>query len=201
MRFACSAVGLAAALALAGALGACESPAGKVSVLQSSSTPLVPGSTYAWAPVDEHARAAADPRVANDIIQERLRTAVDAAMGSKGYRLSSDPGTATLLVAYHVGLENKQETQVSSFGGGGAVACGFRGCVQGWGMYGPPMVDVQNINYTEGTLILDLVDRASGKLAWRGTSQKRVAQDPTQERINAVLADMTKTMPGSGAAK
>lgn len=192
----------AAALALALsaiAVTACETPGGKVTTLQSSSVAVAAGSTYAWAPVDAAARGWADPRVANDIIQERLKTAVDTALAAKGFRQVSDPAQAQLLVAYHVGLQNQTETRVDTFGGGG-TACGFRGCVHGWGLYGPPSVDVSNINYTQGTVILDLMDRASGKLAWRATSEKRVDQnDATQAGLNAIFADMTKSLPGPAA--
>jgi hypothetical protein len=64
-------------------------------------------------------------------------------------------------------------------------------------MYGAPMdVDVRSINYTEGALMLDLVDTATGKLAWRATSQKRVDEkDGTQDGLNAMVADMIKTLP------
>jgi hypothetical protein len=79
------------------------------------------------------------------------------------------------------------------------MACGVRGCIggYGWGMYGAPMdVDVRAINYTEGALMLDLIDASSGKLAWRATSQKRVDnKDAGQDAMNAVVADMTKTLP------
>lgn len=187
------------ALALLLPLVGCETPAGKVSVLQSSSVAVTPGSTYAWAPVDAQARTAADPRVANDIVLDRLHNAVDGALAAKGYRRVEDPSSAQLLVAYHVGLQNRTETDVDTWGGGGRVgACGFRGCVAGWGLYGPPQIDVRNIDYTQGTLILDLVDRSSGKLAWRATSDKRVDNsDATQEGMNAILMDMTKSLPGA----
>jgi hypothetical protein len=182
------------------AVTACESPAGNVSVLQSSTVAVVPGSTYAWAPISDQARAAADPRVSNDIIQERLRTAVDGAMAARGFRRIDDPATAQLLVSFHVGLQSRTETQVNTWGGGSRGACGFRGCVGGWGFYGPPQVDVRNINYTQGTLILDVTDRASGKLAWRATSDKRVdSSDATQEGMNAILLEMTRTLPGATA--
>lgn len=64
-------------------------------------------------------------------------------------------------------------------------------------MYGPPMdIDMRNINYVEGTVMLDLIDRASGKLAWRATSQKRLDQsDADQAGVNAIFADMVKSLP------
>ena len=130
-----------------------------------------------------------------------LKAAVEGALAGRGYRQVSDPSSANLLVQYHIGLQNRTETRVDTFGApiGGPVACGVRGCIGGfgWGMYGPPMdVDVRNINYVEGTVMLDLIDKASGKLAWRATSQKRLDQsDADQAGVNAIFADMVKTLP------
>ena len=192
MRTALLAAAATACLALAG----CESPGGKVTVL-SGSVPVAAGSTYAWAPDGQP--GAGDPRVDNDIIRERIKTAIDTNLAAKGYRQVS-PSQAKVLVAYHIGLQNKTDYSATSMGApGGGVACGRRGCIggYGWGMYGAPMdVDVRAINYTEGALMLDIIDAASGKLAWRATSQKRVdAKDADQAGLNAVVADMTKTLP------
>jgi hypothetical protein len=180
----------AACVALAG----CESPGGKVSVLQGQ-TPIA-GSTYAWAPNAQP--GSGDARVDNDIIRERIKTAIDTNLAAKGYRQVA-PSQAKVLVAYHIGLQNRTDYSASSMGPPGGVACGRRGCIggYGWGMYGAPMdVDVRSINYVEGSLMLDLIDTASGKLAWRATSQKRVDEkDVNQDGLNAVVADMIKTLP------
>ncbi len=189
-------IGLAAVALSALTLTGCETPAGKVDVLQSSATSVVAGSTYAWAPVTSPTQRATDPRVANDIINQRIISAVDGALAAKGYRRVSSPGQATLLVSYYVGLEARSDIQSNNMGPPPAAACGFRGCVAGWGFYGAPMMDVETINYTQGTMILDLVDRASGQLAWRATSQRRVdSADADQAALNAVAADMLKTLP------
>lgn len=186
---------LAAAIAACLPLAACESPGGKVSVL-SGQAPLA-GSTYAWAP--DAQPGSGDPRVDNDIIRERTKTAIDTNLAAKGYSQVA-PGQAKLLVAYHIGLQNKTDYSATSMGPpSGGVACGRRGCIggYGWGMYGAPRdVDIRSINYTEGAEMLDLVDAASGKLAWRATSQKRVDEkDATQDGLNAIVAAMVKTLP------
>lgn len=185
---------LAAAIAACLPLAACESPGGKVSVL-TGQTPLT-GSTYAWSPVQP---GSGDPRVDNDIMRERIRTAIDTNLAAKGYS-QVDPSKAKLLVAYHVGLRAGTDYSATSMGPpGGGMACGVRGCIggYGWGMYGAPRdVDIRSISYTEGAVMLDLVDAASGKLAWRATSQKRVDEkDATQDGLNAIIADMVKTLP------
>lgn len=180
-------------------LTACETPGGNVSVLKSSTVAVAPGSTWAWAPGAQP--GSGDKRIDNDIIQGRVKAAVEGALAGRGYRQVSDQSSANLLVQYHIGLQNRTETRVDTFGGpmGGPAACGIRGCIGGfgWGMYGPPMdVDVRNINYVEGTVMLDLIDRASGKLARRATSQKRLDEsDADQSGVNAIFADMVKTLP------
>ncbi len=197
-------IALTAALIGAGlGLNACESPAGKVSVLTGDTSRLAAGTTYAWAQISDP--GGGDPRIDNDIMSERLRMAVDNALATKGYR-QVDPARAQVLVAYHIGLREGTDYQATAMGGPGpAVACGRRGCVggYGWGAYGAPVdVDVQSIHYTDGTLMLDIVDAASGKLAWRGVSQKRVdAKDADQAQLNAVLIDLTKSLPGLPPAK
>ena len=135
-----------------------------------------------------------DPRIDNDIIRQRIRTGVESALTARGYSFVQDPNDARYLVSYHIGLQDRQDLRVDSAPGG--VVCGWRGCISGfgWGMYGPPS-DVRTVNYTEGTLILDLTDRASGQLTWRATSQRRVDERRrTQERINAALVDMTRSL-------
>lgn len=179
-------------------LAACESPGGRVSVLQGDTVSVRAGSTFAWMPGATPGQG--DPRVDNDIVRGRIQNAVNSALTAKGYR-EADASTADLLVSYHIGLQNRTDTQVSTFGGmgPGGVACGIRGCIggYGWGMYGAPMdVDVRHISYAEGTMMLDLTDRATGKLAWRATSQRRVDHgDSAQATVNAIVADMVKSLP------
>ena len=188
---------LGSVLAVAG----CETPAGDVSVLQSSTTAVVPGSTYAWAPITADKQRGADPRIANDIVQQRITAAFDSAMAAKGYRRVSDPSQATLLASYYVGLENRSEVRADSYGGRGMGGCGFYGCMGGWGFYGAPTLNVDTIHYTEGTVIFDLVDRPSGQLAWRAMSQQRVdSSDAEQGALNAIAADMLKALPGNAPA-
>ena len=51
-------------------------------------------------------------------------------------------------------------------------------------------------NTTAGTLVLDLIERASGRLVWRATSEKRVTgKDVSQEKLVALLRQMTRSLP------
>jgi hypothetical protein len=122
---------------------------------------------------------------------------VNASLGAKGFQLVSDPESAQLIVAYYVGLQPRTDYRVDTFGGGGYYGYGY-----GWGMYGAPgNIDVRAINYVDGTLILDIKDRASGQLAWRATSEKRINEgDGAQDKINRLVADMVVSLPGVAPA-
>ncbi|HEY0649579.1 DUF4136 domain-containing protein [Phenylobacterium sp.] len=177
-----SAAALGLAVAFAGA-AAEAGPAGKVVVMESAAATIAPGSTWAWAPFTT---SSPDPRVANDIVQERTTRAVEASMASHGLRRSSR-ADARYLVTYHVAVANK--VKVDSTPNSGSV-CGFRGCVRGYGS----AIDIKQ--YAEGTLVIDIIERDTGRLVWRAASKKKVTEkDITQAKINAVVADMTKTLP------
>jgi len=181
---------LAGALLSFAGLAAEARPAGKVAILTAQAWTVTPGATYAWAP----SMTDADPRVANDIVQARMRAAVDSALAAKGLIRVDNPAAATLMVSYRVGVEDKVETHVDSFGRP-ATVCGFRGCFVARG-YGATMVDVDR--FVEGTLVLDLTHRESGRLVWRAASRKHVTRrDAGQARLNAVLAAMTRSLPGA----
>jgi len=187
--------GTLGAIALAFALASCAGPAGNVNVLRSGNA-IVPGSAVAWAPLADDQLQNGDPRIDNDIIRQRMRTAVEAALTARGFTFVQDADAARYLVSYHMGLQERQDIRVDSMGPRGNV-CGVRGCVGGfgWGMYGAP-TNVRTVNYVEGTVILDLTDRSSDQLAWRATSQRRVnANAGSQANLNAALADMVRSLP------
>jgi len=187
---------IAATLVTAG----CASQAARVTVLTSDPTALIPGSTYVWAP--QPAGATMDPRLANDVMNQRLRTAVDQALAAKGYRQVSDPAGAALQVAYFAVLQDQQAMAVDRWGGSSGPGCGLRGCIDGWGMYGPPMGNVSSINYTQGALIVDITDLKTGRLAWRATSEKRVDHaDATQAGLNSIVTELTRDLPGAQAPR
>jgi hypothetical protein len=178
------------------ALCACAGPASDVNVLQGE-TAVAPRAAVAWASAPEDALQNGDPRIDNDIIRKRIRTAVEAALTARGHRFVQDQSEARYIVSYHVGLQNRQDYRVDTMAPPGGAVCGWRGCVGGfgWGMYGPP-ADIRSVSYVEGTMILDLEDRSSGQLAWRATSSRRIDEsDGSQEQINAAVADMVRALP------
>jgi hypothetical protein len=164
-------------------------PAGRVAVLESAGAPIAPGATWAWAPMTT---SSPDPRVANDILQERLHVAVETNLAAKGLSRAAH-SDARYLVTYHVAIDDKVEAKVDSHDYP-VSACGIRGCIRGWASYGPATVRMSD--YQEGTLVLSVIDRQSGQLVWRAASKKRVSKkDASQANLNAVVADMTRSLP------
>lgn len=165
-------------------------PAGKVVVLESNAWAVAPGSTWAWAPVT----MSNDPRLNNDILRERMQAAVELSLANHGMRRVGAPAAARFVVSYHLAVDRKLEVRSSPNIHSGGVVCGFRGCVRGYAAY--PTVDVSQ--YAEGTLVLDIVDRETGKLVWRAASKKKVTEkDASQSKLNAVIADMTRSLPSA----
>ncbi|GAA0637164.1 DUF4136 domain-containing protein [Brevundimonas lenta] len=176
-------------------LGACETTGPELTVTQASA--IAPGSTYAWKPIESVVERGANPAVTNDLVQSRIKTAVEEGLAAKGFRQVSDPDEATLLVAYFIGLTPHSDARAAYDGPVGPAACGFSGCVPGWGVYGYPSMTGMTVNYTDGTVILDLVDRASNQLAWRAVSKQRVdSTSIAQPRLNAIFAEMMTSLPG-----
>ncbi len=142
--------------------------------------------TYAWIPVtiNEGSTSAQTAMQKNTLLDGRIRSAVDAAMVSKGFTLNAD--TPDLLVVYHTGMQNQVDVTDWGYSYAGSY----------WGWAGR---DIDVYNYTEGTLLVDLVNAQSKKLAWRGSATGVVdpsnSPEKVQERINEVVAEIFENYP------
>lgn len=129
-------------------------------------------------------------RARNDLIDSRVKSAVNNQLVAKGYQQNSE--NPDFLIAYHTGL--KEKVNVSSYGYGYYP----RGRYYGWG--GGSYVDVHQ--YEEGTLILDFVDAKAKQLIWRGAATKALESNPSPEKIekniNKVIAKILEKFPPSG---
>ena len=123
-----------------------------------------------------------DPLAANELNDRRIRTALDSQLVARGYtRDSSGPD---FLVAYH-------------------AATRARTSLDAWG-YGPGRwrggrVDVNQ--YTEGTLIVDMVDPASKQLVWRGTATGTIQLKDVDKKIREAAKKLTERFVKDGKAK
>jgi Domain of unknown function (DUF4136) len=201
------------ALSICGVLLAgCED---HVTVIRDNLVPVPNGATWAWKPAQPrkeradarpvisrdviapgaHETVVREPEANNEEVRGRVRSAIEQTLGSKGLRQVSDPENADFLVDYHLGVRRHNVTVERVYPGGyPGLVCGPFRCYESWG-YGPPEVSFENIRFREGTFVLDIVQRASKRLAFRAINERRVKPDAfTQEQVNDAIRHMLKDL-------
>lgn len=143
--------------------------------------------TYKWIPrTMTNASGSAETAVSNNtLLDQRIHRAVDTQMTAKGFTATEE--NPDVMVVYHVGLADKVDVQDWGYTYAGSY----------WGGGMGRNVDVYQ--YTEGTLIVDLVNSNSKQLVWRGSATGVV--DPTnspekmEQRVNDVVARIFDNYP------
>ncbi len=169
------------------------------------SVPIPAGATYAYPPEDHSNDPQADPAQSNTIVQGRVQRAIDAQLAKKGYKRVFDFDQAEFVVRYfwNVRRDTQMVTQTVPMGGpmmmgpGMGMPMGWgMGYGWGWGWGGGMATTMAPVTITEGTFILDLVDKDTRKLAWRVTwvGEPR-GRAPTQDELNTGAADLLAKAP------
>ena len=168
--------------------------------------PIPAGATYAYPP-EEHPGTEVDPTTANTIVQGRIQRAIDAQMAKKGYKKVGDLDQAEFVVRYfwNVRQNTQMVTQTVPMGGpmmmgpGMGMPMGWgMGYGWGWGWGGGFATTTVPMTVSEGTFILDLVDKDTRKLAWRATWQgEPKGRAPTQAELNDGAADLLAKAPAA----
>jgi hypothetical protein len=135
--------------------------------------------TWDWMPGAGEIHAD-NPTRDNAILKGRIQTAVANVLIDRGYRLN--PDTPDFLVAYHVAFQEKMDLEVVNNYYGYPYAGSYAAT---WGptIYGQ---EVQQREWEQGTLLIDILDGESRQLVWRGSAQAEVypEQDPNQRQKN-----------------
>ena len=108
--------------------------------------------------------------------------AISKEMESRGYTVSDNPD---LMINVSGRLQDKTKVTTTSdpYMGGGYY--GYRGGRYGtWGGYGYG-TSTHVSNYTEGTVNVDMVDRAEKRMVWEGVAVGRVNDKNTGEETRA----------------
>jgi hypothetical protein len=143
--------------------------------------------TYAWVPRPGGAEG-------GGIIQAvapQVTRAVADTLRAKGYRQAE--GAPDFLIGWDAAVEGKRELT--------KVEVGTRVPSPGARLPGPfvPQTVTVERKYDEGTLILEVVDAASGKLVWRGWAQAevkpKVDAGQREARIREAVAKILDRFP------
>jgi len=142
-----------------------------------------PTASYALSPTLRARPEEFDPRVHNALVHERIRSAITAALGAKGYR-QSPPESAEFLVRYRV------EVRTGERDVGGLV---WRHQPAGPSGEGPkPILTVTRAGMTEmteGDLVIEVVERQTGAVVYRaeGHDDAVTPWDASELMISSVV--------------
>ncbi|MCU0736591.1 MAG: DUF4136 domain-containing protein [Methylotetracoccus sp.] len=113
------------------------------------------------------------PRTSNSLMDGRIVTAVDGQLFARGWRKVPEQQAQTALAASVTERDGQWvDTMHNNWGPGW----------QGWGMGGPMMMSARVVNYTVGTLVIDLYDVNSRNAVWRGTASDIISRRPETVR-------------------
>jgi hypothetical protein len=168
------------------------------------SVPIPAGATFTYPPEDHSNDPQLDPTQSNTIVQGRIQRAIDAELTKKGYKRVFDFDQAEFVVRYFwsVRRDTQLMTQTVPMGGmmmGPGMGMGMgpgMGMGWGWGWGGGFATTTVPVSVTEGTFLLDLIDKDTRKLAWRATwVGEPKGRAPTQAELNDGAADLLAKAP------
>jgi hypothetical protein len=133
--------------------------------------------TVSWYPTGSPPTGA--PRLDNPLLHDRIVAAVDRTLAARGYaRIRGH--TPDFYVNYHLSTEQKLEVRTMNAGyHGGPSGRGWGGA--GWG--GVAWHETHVHQFEVGTLVIDFVDASARRLVWRGSGARRLAPDPSPDRV------------------
>ncbi len=124
--------------------------------------------------------------VVSPFVKERILDALKNEMIKRGYFYVADIKKADLGVNTFVLLQEKSDYQYYSnyYGPYGY----YYSSPWAWGgYYGNPYGTVQRVDYTEGTMIIDIFDTHKKKLIWQGIGVGEVNQHTTGKNVHKIV--------------
>ena len=144
-----------------------------------------------------------DTAAAQQLLDQRVRNAVQAQLTTKGLT-PADRQNADLYVGY--GMVDKTHRQLYTYNGGWGWGGGWGWRYYRWGVAWPMTVQRRVETYTDGTVVVNLVDAKTKKVVWEGEVPDVVnlpVDNPvraTKEVDAAVTKLFTKYPPQSSRA-
>jgi hypothetical protein len=127
-----------------------------------------------------------DLMLVNSITSRALRTNIADALIARGYAL--DDVAPTFTVAYYASSREKLDIELWDYG--------YRG--RWWGPWRTPGPATATTYYTEGTVVIDVIDARTNELVWRGRGVARTSDDPAefQRNLREAVQAVVKRFPG-----
>jgi hypothetical protein len=149
-------------------------------------------SSYAWFQLASPPDKAQPPTEANTILTTRIRRAIDRELTTMGMK-EVPAADADFLVTYSLVLQSQM---VMNFTGWsmpmGGWGWGWGGW--GWGGWGGGRASLNT--YTEGTIVVDVLDTKTRTLVWRGIAENAFSRpNPDDERVARIIAKVMSGFP------
>ena len=151
-------------------------------------------SSYAWFQLASPPDQAKPPTEANTILTRRSRWAIDGELVKKGLK-SAEVGDADFLVTYSLVLQSRMVMYHTGWsmpmGGWGRWGYGGWGYGMGWSG-GRSSLET----YTEGTIVVDVLDTKTRTLVWRGIAENAFRKpNPDDEKVKKIVAKVLLDFP------
>lgn len=144
--------------------------------------------TYDWDHPDT--LPVGDPRLDNNaFFRDYLEGAVEKRLAARGFERVNG-GEPDLLIHYHATVAQKLDVREAD---------------RPYGYCYDDSCAARVFEFEQGTLVIDLVDRRTNKLVWRGWAQDSMTgviddQDRLEERVDEGVMKMLELLPRGGAA-
>jgi hypothetical protein len=155
--------------------------------------------TYAWLPNGKDTTQA--NVYDNEITYQHIRQAVDNEMSKRGYTV--DATNPDLVMLIHLNFENKQQLVSNPLLG--SYGYYYPGYSYGpwypsyyYGYYNMPYIygaGISSIQYTQGTLVIDLIDRKKNSLIWRGWTDEIIYDNDDVKDLFGKVDNIFKKYP------
>ena len=130
--------------------------------------------TYAWQ--HEQQPKTGYARVDNDLLDRRIRTAVEDELQAKGFEKALN-GAVDFTVAYFIEYKQRLSGNTWVFGLGSWYGDG----------YGSVGYNTSINEYDEAWLTIDFLDAKNAKTAWRGVGVRYTYDDPDPEKVTEIV--------------
>ncbi|MDJ0367637.1 DUF4136 domain-containing protein [Hymenobacter sp. H14-R3] len=158
-------------LALGGGLSSCTSA---VNVERRDNVNFSKYRTFDFAETKVKTNGDQNPLLRSPIAQDRIKQAIAGELATRGLRQTE--GKPDLLITTHTYVDQAERTVYSTYAGAGYAypySVGYGGAylpINYGYWYRPSYYQTPHTEqYTEGTLIIDFIDRRTNNLVWRGS--------------------------------
>ena len=152
--------------------------------------------SFAW--VSEHPMTVGSTdRIPNPMLEGRIMTAVEVALGEKGFTLVPDADAADFALAFTVG--SREEIKVDSYPSMTAGYAGY-GYPRHWGAWGGPYygygMETNVRQYTKGMLAIDVFDVSEHRPVWHGVATKTINESDRKEADKTIRDAVAAILAG-----